>query len=1065
MVRKLVLAMAAAGALSSTTVNALGLGEINLRSTLNQPLDAQIELIEVKGLGQGDILPKLATKQDFSLAGVDRDFFLNNLKFKTVIRPDGSAYVEVSTRKPVREPYLNFLVELQWPNGRLLREYTVLLDPPTFTEEMMPPVAPPAAAEMDSLVTRKPSKKSSSQSVSKKPVPQKPATQASQPAKETSPQVASSEVEGGTYGKTTSKDTMWKIASTHRPSSDVTVQQTMLAIQELNPDAFINQNINLLKKGKVLRLPTLDQILQTTQRKALADVALQNQEWQERRALSAPQLDASLQQAKDVDESAPVKDGTLTLSSAGTNSAGSGGTDNGTSEGEPENLDALQNELAISQERLDKAVRESSEVSSKLGELEEQVETLQRLLSLKDEQLAALQVQLAQNADEEDTDSTLEQAQPSDETATVQGEVEAEETTATEMDASTTSEMPAKEVVSDAADVVTEQGESVQSSADKSVEAVTDTEAVQPQVEQQIEPDLVIKAEPTEKPADKVVPASVPEQVEDSGLLDELLQNPLYMYAGAGVLALLLVLMLVSRRKSDDELVEGSDLKDLAEEGDSSDEQLSETDQLESSEDGQSEEAFALGGDEELQQDEITTAQTADALGEADIYIAYGRYTQAVELLTSAISKEPARADLRVKLLEAYAEMQDVEAFVQQENELSALGDSIAMQEAEIFKNKFASGVLDSVDSAAGIGEADLEIDDLDEALHLDEMDSVDAPIEFSIDDLDLDSSEESFEAELSSDEVVELADDDVLEALEFDLDGDSDLSSEENLLADLESGLGDDLDSELDLELDELGDIDEKEFSLDEELSLDGTDEDSFELEDVDEESGLEFDVAGGIDVSEEIDNSELTLSTDLDEELLDDELDASLDANETVSDDFEFELGDVNLEEVEASEEKSESAGDSNDTELEESADIGSAEDLVETQLSDIEFELDENSVSDLKATDSEADSLEASSNESLDADQGDDVEIPGFDSDISALDEATESLVAEFDEESDEEMDEEFDFLAGTNETATKLDLARAYVDMGDVDGARDILEEVLKEGDESQLKEARELIDKI
>lgn len=113
----------------SALASALGLGDITLHSALNQPLRADIALVDVAGIGEGDLSASLASPDDFSRAGVERAFFLNNLRFTPVLRGERS-FIRVTSSKPVEEPFLNFLVQLNQPNGRLLREYTVLIDPP-----------------------------------------------------------------------------------------------------------------------------------------------------------------------------------------------------------------------------------------------------------------------------------------------------------------------------------------------------------------------------------------------------------------------------------------------------------------------------------------------------------------------------------------------------------------------------------------------------------------------------------------------------------------------------------------------------------------------------------------------------------------------------------------------------------------------------------------------------------------------------------------------------------------------------------------------------------------------
>lgn len=120
----------AAGALGySALVPALGLGEITLHSALTQPLDAEIALLEPGELSEGEMSVSLATAEEFRRAGVERVFFLNDLRFTPILQGNRSV-IRVVSNKPVTEPFLNFLVQVNQPGGRSLREYTILIDPP-----------------------------------------------------------------------------------------------------------------------------------------------------------------------------------------------------------------------------------------------------------------------------------------------------------------------------------------------------------------------------------------------------------------------------------------------------------------------------------------------------------------------------------------------------------------------------------------------------------------------------------------------------------------------------------------------------------------------------------------------------------------------------------------------------------------------------------------------------------------------------------------------------------------------------------------------------------------------
>ena len=337
-VRKLVLAIAAASALSSGMAQALGLGELTLKSTLNQPLLAEIELLDVKDLTAAQVVPSLAPAQDFSNEGVPRPAFLEDLRFTPVINADGKSVLRVTSSQPLSEPFVKFLVQVMWPNGRLLRDYSVLLDPAKFSPQT-------AAAAATSAP-------------------------------------ASASAEPGQY-TTTARDTLWEIAAKARNGGSV--QQTMLAIQALNPDAFINGNINRLKTGQVLRLPDATQSVQLAQAKAVNEVASQNADWRNgRRTVPlAQQLDATGRQpARPPVAKTPTRDG-LSLVSGQAGKAAGKGTAGDASQ--------VNDKLAVAQEGLDSTRRENVELQSRMQDLQSQLDKLQRLIDLKNNQLARLE--------------------------------------------------------------------------------------------------------------------------------------------------------------------------------------------------------------------------------------------------------------------------------------------------------------------------------------------------------------------------------------------------------------------------------------------------------------------------------------------------------------------------------------------------------------------------------------------------------------------------------------------------------------------------------------------------
>ena len=127
MIRKLQLLTAALFALYCSSALSVSMGDLELQSALNQRFEAEIELKNVGRLGVEEILPNLASLDDFNRAGVERSYQLTDLRFKVNIREDGTFVILVTSTKPIIEPFLNFIVEVIWPTGRILREYLSLI--------------------------------------------------------------------------------------------------------------------------------------------------------------------------------------------------------------------------------------------------------------------------------------------------------------------------------------------------------------------------------------------------------------------------------------------------------------------------------------------------------------------------------------------------------------------------------------------------------------------------------------------------------------------------------------------------------------------------------------------------------------------------------------------------------------------------------------------------------------------------------------------------------------------------------------------------------------------------
>jgi len=542
------------------------------------------------------------------------------------------------------------------------------------------------------------------------------------------------------------------------------------------------------------------------------------------------------------------------------------------------------------------------------------------------------------------------------------------------------------------------------------------------------------QAEPAQEPAEPVV-ASEPSQPAPvqkpfpGNIIDAITNNPLYQVAlGGGLIVLLLLLLLLARRNANREKAF--------------------YDQLNSETDGDDTDSFDLTFDE----DETSEVPDNDAIAEADAYIAYGRNDQAAQTLETAISRETSRTDLRLKLLGVYADIQDRESFDKQFREIEALDDEVATEEAASIQAR-----LEETESMPSI-------DDLESQLRSGGTDQAEDD-DFEAEDLDLDlpetDSEDDFADEPEEKRGVESeeSDDDLIE---YDLSGfelEEDETPETSEAAEPEkSDEPEESDDSFEYTLDELDtDADELETAEDDDLSLDFESSDS-ELEDEGTDEGTkELPKEEAPDTGEkedsaatESDDSDLPSLDDdgeLDESFLD-ELDAELDkvANEDDSsedvdgsemDDLELDVSD---EDLALMEEFSES-------------DEASPSDKPEKDDEDLSLD-DELGLEDaLQGEEPAGDSPSEPSDE--EAPEPDDSILPPVASDKTSGDDS------DFDE-SDLGDDDDFGFLSGTDEAATKLDLARAYVEMGDVDGARDILEEVALEGNDEQKTEAQDLL---
>ncbi len=230
-----------AGLAVATAASALDpeLGTIEPRSSAGEPVSARIPLRGVTGEELSRLEVGLASRRVFERAGIDRQPELSRLSFEVVAEGEGAPYIAVRSDEPIDRPLLDFIVELDWPQGSLVREHTLLLEEPTSAG-----TAPAQAASRGSAAA---------------------GAEGGEPA--------------GPYGPVRDGETLWSIAERHRPDESVTIAQTMLAIKALNPEAFYEDNVNSLLRGARLEMPSKEQIERISADQAQATYERQLAAW------------------------------------------------------------------------------------------------------------------------------------------------------------------------------------------------------------------------------------------------------------------------------------------------------------------------------------------------------------------------------------------------------------------------------------------------------------------------------------------------------------------------------------------------------------------------------------------------------------------------------------------------------------------------------------------------------------------------------------------------------------------------------------------------------------------
>lgn len=408
----------AALALGVADAHAAGLGQMQVKSRLNEPLLAEIPLIDEAPGDAENLQIRLAPPSAFARAGLDMPRGnAANLKFAVVRNARGQSVIRVTTPNQVDEPFLNFLLEVDWGRGGVVREFTVLLDPPYIAPAILKPATDaPVTVTAGTPPVPVPAPPSPR-------VPAPPALAAAPPPPVPTPAPApvapaSEPVTPGQYGPIAGGETLSAIASGLRPQ-DVSLNQMMIALQQANPSAFIGGNINLVKRGAVLRIPGREALVALSRRQADALVREQVASWRQMIA-PVPQPVATTDAAPDTrttsaTPASPIADARLqivppsgddgSIIKVGQSGASAGGAGS-----------ELRAELGQIKEDLATRDAEVRELRSRVGDLEKLNADQNKLIEFRDSELAALQQRLkelqAREAGMADSPAAVAEATP-----------------------------------------------------------------------------------------------------------------------------------------------------------------------------------------------------------------------------------------------------------------------------------------------------------------------------------------------------------------------------------------------------------------------------------------------------------------------------------------------------------------------------------------------------------------------------------------------------------------------------------------------------------------------------
>lgn len=649
-VRKAAMALAVAlvfGAISLPHgAYAAGLGRLTVQSALGQPLRAEVEITAATPEELSSLTARLASQEAFKQAGLEFNAVLSGLRF-SVDRRANRPVVRMSSSQPINEPFVDLLIELNWASGRLVREYTFLLDPPELRNSRTPePIAPAASAP-----------------AAVPPAVSSPAPVASAPAAAPAPapraEPKKAEPASASEVKVKSGESLSKIAVRYLPSG-VSLDQMLVALYRANPQAFAGNNMNRLKAGAVLRIPDANTAQGISTSDARKEVVAQTTDFSAyRNALAgavakteaptalAPATNKAAQgqvTARVDDKAAPKAEAKDQVKLARPQ------TEPGKPGAPVAGGNAAQADAAAAKEKA------LADANKRVAELERNVSEMQKQLALQNEAMAkaqqAAQAKAAPKAEPPKAEPAKVEPPKVEPPKAAAPKTEPPKTELAKLEPAKPAE-PTKPAELPKAEAV---------KTEPAAAAPAPGAEVKPAPAEAPKAEVAKPADPTKPEMPKAAPAPAAPVVEQPGLMADLLGNPLALGGLAAVLGLGGGLFWYRRRQAkkfaqfQDSILTSGDLKSNSIFGATGGQSVDTNDSTFSS-------SFTPSASQ-IDSNEV------DPIAEADVYIAYGRDAQAEEILKEALKTTPERQAVRVKLLEIYANRKDLGAFSSMAGEL-----------------------------------------------------------------------------------------------------------------------------------------------------------------------------------------------------------------------------------------------------------------------------------------------------------------------------------------------------------------------------------------------------------